>query len=190
MLLEVENLTKRFGGLTAVNDLSFGVEEKAILSVIGPNGAGKSTLFKLITSFERPNRGRVRFNGENDHVSRAARGGAQGRGADVSGKHDLQGDDRHRNGHPRASPALPRQHPRHGRGQRRVASGRSDISPFRRGNPRTPGHDRRGAGAGDEPATRLSARAGHRGSRWPPSPRSCSWTSPLPASTPKRPNAA
>ena len=65
MLLEVENLTKRFGGLTAVNDLSFGVEEKAILSVIGPNGAGKSTLFKLITSFERPNRGRVRFNGEN-----------------------------------------------------------------------------------------------------------------------------
>lgn len=65
MLLEVENLTKRFGGLTAVNELSFGVEEKAILSVIGPNGAGKSTLFKLITSFERPNRGRVRFNGEN-----------------------------------------------------------------------------------------------------------------------------
>ena len=57
MLLEVENLTKRFGGLTAVNELSFGVEEKAILSVIGPNGAGKSTLFKLITSFERPNRG-------------------------------------------------------------------------------------------------------------------------------------
>ena len=65
MLLEVENLTKRFGGLTAVNELSFGVEERAILSVIGPNGAGKSTLFKLITSFERPNRGRVRFNGEN-----------------------------------------------------------------------------------------------------------------------------
>jgi len=65
MLLEVENLTKRFGGLTAVNELTFGVEEKAILSVIGPNGAGKSTLFKLITSFERPNRGRVRFNGEN-----------------------------------------------------------------------------------------------------------------------------
>ena len=64
MLLEVEKLTKRFGGLTAVNELSFGVEEKSILSVIGPNGAGKSTLFKLITSFERPNRGRIRFSGE------------------------------------------------------------------------------------------------------------------------------
>ena len=64
MLLEVKDLTKRFGGLTAVNGLSFGVEQKSILSIIGPNGAGKSTLFKLITSFERPNHGRVRFNGE------------------------------------------------------------------------------------------------------------------------------
>ena len=41
--------------------MSFGVEQKSILSVIGPNGAGKSTLFKLITSFERPNHGRVHF---------------------------------------------------------------------------------------------------------------------------------
>ena len=64
MLLEVKELTKRFGGLTAVNELSFGVEQKSILSVIGPNGAGKSTLFKLITSFERPHHGRVHFNGE------------------------------------------------------------------------------------------------------------------------------
>lgn len=64
MLLEVDNLTKRYGGLVAVNGVSFAVEHGVILSVIGPNGAGKSTLFKLLTSFERPTAGRVRFAGE------------------------------------------------------------------------------------------------------------------------------
>ncbi len=63
-LLEVKGLTKKFGGLTAVGDVSFGVEEKEILSVIGPNGAGKSTLFKLISSFLRPTHGEVLYNGE------------------------------------------------------------------------------------------------------------------------------
>jgi branched-chain amino acid transport system ATP-binding protein len=63
-LLRVQDVTKRFGGLVAVNDVSFDVEEGQILSVIGPNGAGKSTLFKLITSFLRPTAGRVLFNGE------------------------------------------------------------------------------------------------------------------------------
>ena len=63
-LLQVKGLTKRFGGLTAVNDVSFAVKDKEILSVIGPNGAGKSTLFKLISSFLRPTAGEVRFRGE------------------------------------------------------------------------------------------------------------------------------
>jgi branched-chain amino acid transport system ATP-binding protein len=63
-LLRVQDLTKRFGGLTAVNDVSFDVEEGEILSVIGPNGAGKSTLFKLIASFLTPTAGRVLYNGE------------------------------------------------------------------------------------------------------------------------------
>lgn len=63
-LLEIEGLTKRFGGLVAVNSVSFSVREKEILSVIGPNGAGKSTLFKLIASFLRPTSGEVRFRGE------------------------------------------------------------------------------------------------------------------------------
>lgn len=63
-ILEVKALTKRFGGLTAVNDVSFVVNEKEILSVIGPNGAGKSTLFKLISSFLRPTSGEVTFKGE------------------------------------------------------------------------------------------------------------------------------
>jgi branched-chain amino acid transport system ATP-binding protein len=62
-LLQVSRLTKRFGGLVAVNDVSFSVGEGEILSVIGPNGAGKSTLFKLVSSFLRPTAGEVRFRG-------------------------------------------------------------------------------------------------------------------------------
>jgi branched-chain amino acid transport system ATP-binding protein len=60
-MLELRDLTKTFGGLTAVNAVSFDVEKGEILSVIGPNGAGKSTLFKLITAFLRPTHGRIRF---------------------------------------------------------------------------------------------------------------------------------
>jgi branched-chain amino acid transport system ATP-binding protein len=63
-LLEVKSLTKRFGGLLAVNGVSFTVERGEILSVIGPNGAGKSTLFKLIASFLQPSSGEVLFEGE------------------------------------------------------------------------------------------------------------------------------
>jgi branched-chain amino acid transport system ATP-binding protein len=63
-ILQVAGLTKRFGGLVAVNDVSFSVQEREILSVIGPNGAGKSTLFKLIASFLRPTAGEVLFKGE------------------------------------------------------------------------------------------------------------------------------
>jgi branched-chain amino acid transport system ATP-binding protein len=62
-LLEVKSLTKRFGGLVAVNGISFSVRKGEILSVIGPNGAGKSTLFKLIASFMRPSDGEVLFRG-------------------------------------------------------------------------------------------------------------------------------
>jgi branched-chain amino acid transport system ATP-binding protein len=63
-ILQVQNLTKRYGGLVAVNDVSFNLMEQEILSVIGPNGAGKSTLFKLIASFVRPSSGKVSFDGE------------------------------------------------------------------------------------------------------------------------------
>jgi len=63
-ILQVTNLTKRYGGLVAVNDVSFNLMEREILSVIGPNGAGKSTLFKLIASFVKPTAGKVVFNGE------------------------------------------------------------------------------------------------------------------------------
>jgi branched-chain amino acid transport system ATP-binding protein len=63
-ILEVQGVSKRFGGLTAVNNVSFSVNEGQILSVIGPNGAGKSTLFKLIASFLPTTSGEIRFRGE------------------------------------------------------------------------------------------------------------------------------
>ena len=63
-LLEVKSVTKRFGGLTANNDITFDVAENEILSVIGPNGAGKSTLFKMISSFLPTTSGEVLLKGE------------------------------------------------------------------------------------------------------------------------------
>ena len=63
-ILEVDGITKKYGGLVAVNNVSFDVASGEILSVIGPNGAGKSTLFKLISSFTSPTSGSVRFNGK------------------------------------------------------------------------------------------------------------------------------
>ena len=62
-IIEVDHITKKFGGLVANGDVSFDVREGEILAVIGPNGAGKSTLFKLISSFLKPTLGEVRFEG-------------------------------------------------------------------------------------------------------------------------------
>ncbi|WP_025324541.1 ABC transporter ATP-binding protein [Deferrisoma camini] len=62
-LLELEAVTKTFGGLTAVDAVSFGVDEGTIVGLIGPNGAGKTTVFNLITGNYRPDAGRVRFAG-------------------------------------------------------------------------------------------------------------------------------
>ncbi len=59
MLLSVEGVTKRFGGLTAVNNVSFQIQPGEILGLIGPNGAGKSTLVNLITNYYRADGGRV-----------------------------------------------------------------------------------------------------------------------------------
>jgi len=64
-LLEVENLTKRFGGLTAVNNVSFHIDEGEIVGLIGPNGAGKTTMFNLITGFLKADSGTVKLRGEN-----------------------------------------------------------------------------------------------------------------------------
>jgi ABC-type branched-subunit amino acid transport system ATPase component len=64
-ILEIKNLTKRFGGLTAVAGLDFEVREGEILGMIGPNGAGKSTTFNLIAGAYPASGGEVRFAGEN-----------------------------------------------------------------------------------------------------------------------------
>ncbi len=62
-LLNVEKLSKHFGGLKAVNDLSFEVPPNLITSIIGPNGAGKTTVFNLITGFYLPTSGKVEYKG-------------------------------------------------------------------------------------------------------------------------------
>ena len=61
-LLRVENLCMRFGGLTAIDDLSVDVAAGQITAVIGPNGAGKTTFFNCLTGFYKPTSGRVRLN--------------------------------------------------------------------------------------------------------------------------------
>jgi branched-chain amino acid transport system ATP-binding protein len=64
-MLEIKNLSKSFGGVHAVQDVSFAIREGAIHSVIGPNGAGKTTLFNLITGVYTPTKGQILLRGEN-----------------------------------------------------------------------------------------------------------------------------
>lgn len=63
-LLEVRSLTKKFGGLTAVDSLDFKVDSGQIKAIIGPNGAGKTTVFNLLTGIEKPASGTVQFEGK------------------------------------------------------------------------------------------------------------------------------
>src|SRR5919109_79768 len=62
-LLQTSELTKHFGGLAAVSDLSFAIYPGEILGLIGPNGAGKTTVFNLLSGFLPPSRGSIRFKG-------------------------------------------------------------------------------------------------------------------------------
>lgn len=64
LLLEVKNISKNFGGLRAVSNLSFSVKEGEFFSIIGPNGAGKTTVFNLITGFYTPDEGKIIFKGK------------------------------------------------------------------------------------------------------------------------------
>lgn len=64
-ILQVQNISKSFGGLKATNGVSFDLHQNEILSIIGPNGAGKSTLFNLITNFYRIDEGDILYKGKN-----------------------------------------------------------------------------------------------------------------------------
>jgi branched-chain amino acid transport system ATP-binding protein len=65
LILDAQNVTKKFGGLTAVSDVTFHVPERSIVSIIGPNGAGKTTFFNMLTGFYRPTLGLIVFDGRN-----------------------------------------------------------------------------------------------------------------------------
>lgn len=65
--LEIENLSKHFGGVKAINNFSLAVEEKQIFGLIGPNGAGKTTIFNTITGIYKPTNGSIKF--ENQEIS-------------------------------------------------------------------------------------------------------------------------
>jgi branched-chain amino acid transport system ATP-binding protein len=64
-ILKAQNVTKRFGGLVAVEDFDLDIEERMIASLIGPNGAGKTTFFNCVTGFYLPEEGQIQFNGTN-----------------------------------------------------------------------------------------------------------------------------
>ena len=66
-ILTAKNVTKRFGGLVAVNKVDFEIPEKSIVSIIGPNGAGKTTFFNCITGFGKIDEGEITFNGTPIH---------------------------------------------------------------------------------------------------------------------------
>ena len=71
MLLEVKNLTKRFGGFTAVSKVDLAVQQGEVRGIIGPNGSGKSTLFNLISGVYKPEPGAsVMFDGAGHHRTR------------------------------------------------------------------------------------------------------------------------
>lgn len=73
MLIEIRQLTKSFGGLTAVNEVDLGIEKGKITAIIGPNGAGKSTFLNLISGFHRPTSGTILYNGTDVTAAKPAR---------------------------------------------------------------------------------------------------------------------
>ena len=72
-ILAADRLSQNFGGIQAVNDVSFALKPGEIVALIGPNGAGKTTLVNLITGVHRPSSGRVRFEGEDVTAQRPSR---------------------------------------------------------------------------------------------------------------------
>jgi ABC-2 type transport system ATP-binding protein len=93
-MIEIQQLTKRYGALTAVNDLSFNVEPGQVLGFLGPNGAGKSTKMKMITGFVTPTSGTIRVYGhdvESDPLAAKACMGYLPEGAPLYGEMTVRG---------------------------------------------------------------------------------------------------
>jgi branched-chain amino acid transport system ATP-binding protein len=65
MKLEIKNITKNFGGIQALNDVTLSIDDNELIGVIGPNGAGKTTFVNTITGFHKPTKGKLILNGEN-----------------------------------------------------------------------------------------------------------------------------
>ena len=63
-LLKIDNVTQRFGGVVAVNQVSLEVEQGEVFALVGPNGAGKSTVFNLVSRFYTPAEGNIHFDGQ------------------------------------------------------------------------------------------------------------------------------
>ena len=73
LLLDARDLSKIFGGLVAVNSVSFSIPRRAIVSIIGPNGAGKTTFFNMLTGLYKPSLGTVTFDGQDVTAERPDR---------------------------------------------------------------------------------------------------------------------
>ena len=93
-ILRVEEVSKVFGGLTAVNEVSFEMQAGEILGLIGPNGAGKTTLFNVISGYYRPTRGKVFFKGQRHQPQAALRPGGAGDRPDLPGGEAVRRADR------------------------------------------------------------------------------------------------
>jgi branched-chain amino acid transport system ATP-binding protein len=116
VVLRIEGVTQRFGGLVAVRDVNLELARGAIIGLIGPNGAGKTTLFNAVSGFFRPTEGRIVFRRARHHRHGAARARPARPGAHLPGRARVS--QAHGRGGPahRGAPAL---------GAQRAAAGRS-----------------------------------------------------------------
>ena len=95
-LLSVRNVTRRFGGIVAIDDVSLDVEQGQIVGLIGPNGAGKTTLFNVITRLYKPDSGELEFDGQEPAAHSAVPDRAAWDRADVPERRAFPHDDRAR----------------------------------------------------------------------------------------------
>ena len=96
MLLEIDNLTKLFGGLTAIDNISLRIAEGEIVGLIGPNGAGKTTLFNVISGFSRPSQGAIVFEGRTSDRPQAPQDSGPGHYQDLPDSTTVRLNDLHR----------------------------------------------------------------------------------------------